>query len=140
MNYKYLSNQAIDILAEKYNLEKPDAFSQDWILEVCDTSRVEEWIKSYEKTGNNNDEKFALMALILCSFNEALDDDQFSEQAWNRIASLLIRDSFIQQHWIHYWCSWDHSDNDLEDAFALTPRMRELKLSNPDDAAVWFSV
>jgi len=54
---EYVTKEAVDSLTQKLDLPKKDGFSQDWEYEVSDSSKVEEFLYSYENLGLNKDEK-----------------------------------------------------------------------------------
>ncbi|PUA36640.1 hypothetical protein C8Z91_25005 [Paenibacillus elgii] len=124
-NQKYVTKSARDSLIEKLGLSEPDEFCQDWEYIVANTSRIEEFLAFYENTLLNIEEKFALMVIIITSFNDYLNENNFSPLIWNRIKNLLEKDEEIHANTILYWSL---EDEDLEDCFTVTPYMREIEV------------
>ncbi|AIQ48097.1 hypothetical protein R70723_20935 [Paenibacillus sp. FSL R7-0273] len=77
----------------------------------------------YEKSTLNKDEKFALMNLILSSFDDALNMTGVTPGLWCRIRDCLISDLDMFRDLIRYWAL---IDEDYYEGFELTPYMREL--------------
>ncbi|QDV42049.1 hypothetical protein Enr13x_18920 [Stieleria neptunia] len=50
-----------------------DAYMQDWEIELSDGQRLREFVEAYDTLSLNEDERFALMALIVASAHDALD-------------------------------------------------------------------
>jgi len=137
--YKYPTLEAIKSICDKYDLAPPEQFSQDWEHEASDPKKLPAVLRGYEQNDLDNEEKFALGAFILTSFDEAYTQGIEPEDAWEKISNFLKKDRLIHQHSIHYWCSWDHSEDEIDDAFAITPLMRELKMSSPEESEEWFN-
>lgn len=57
-------------LIEKFDLS--DAHYIDWEIIVADPSRLQEFIHGYRSNNWSVDEKYALMAIIVASYEEAL--------------------------------------------------------------------
>lgn len=124
---KYVTKSAIAGLVQKIKLPPPDQFSQDWEYEVSDPSRINEFLYAYKHTQLNHDEKFALMIIIISSFNDAIVEGK-TEEKWNSsINSLLLQDLDIHINTIHYWAMWDEEDS--ENCYAVTSFMREVARS-----------
>ena len=136
---KYLTSQSIASICSRFAITPPDEFSQDWELEYCDPERTGEWVAAYESATLDEDEKFALMALILSSLDEAIDDGQQIDALWIRIAKLLSSDRHIHQHHIHYWCNWSAPEDEGNEGFGITHLIRSLALSSYREAKEWLS-
>jgi hypothetical protein len=70
----YLTKEAIENLNKKLNLPILTPYSQDWEYEQADSSRVQEFMTYYENSVLTNNEKFALMALIVSSYDDYLSE------------------------------------------------------------------
>ncbi|GLI04680.1 hypothetical protein YDYSG_07100 [Paenibacillus tyrfis] len=124
-NPKYVTKSARDFLIEKLGLPEPDEFCQDWEYIVANASRIEEFLAFYENTLLNIEGKFALMVIIIASFNDYLNEKNFSPLIWNRIKNFLEKDDKTHMNTILYWSL---GDEDLENCFAVTRYMREIKV------------
>ena len=102
----------------------PDPRMQDWEIELSDGARLREFVDSYTTLDLNDDERFALMALIVASADDALDFDHPIDDLWPKIHELLIRDRDLHESTIHYWCCPDATS--LEGQFLITPRIRSV--------------
>ncbi|KGP77333.1 hypothetical protein P364_0106735 [Paenibacillus sp. MAEPY2] len=69
------------------------------------------------------DEKFALMALIISSYDDSITKANETTKIWNRIRSLILKDYKIHKNTITYW---GQEENDLENCFAVTVLIREV--------------
>jgi len=124
-NLKYVTKSARESLIQKLGLPEPDEFCQDWEYIVANASRVEEFLAFYENTPLNIEEKFALMVIIIASFDDYLNESNFCRTIWNRIKNLLEKDKQIHVNTILYWSL---EDEDLEECFTVTRYMREIKV------------
>ncbi|WP_020620884.1 hypothetical protein [Paenibacillus daejeonensis] len=128
---KYVTKHAIEGLVEKINLPAPDEYSQDWEYEVSDSSRLSELLSAYENIDLSTEEKFALMIVIISSFNDAIIENLTDDRSASLIKSLLLQDISIHRHTIRYWAMME--ENDLENCHAVTPFIREIAyISNLD--------
>ncbi|WP_256706780.1 hypothetical protein [Paenibacillus sp. FSL R7-0337] len=125
-NPKYVSKSARESLIEKLGLPEPDEFCQDWHYIVADSSRIDEFLEFYEKNLLNIEEKFALMVIIVGSFNDYLSENDFSLMIWNRIKNLLEEDKQIHVNTILYWSL---EGENLEDCFPITRYLRDIEVS-----------
>lgn len=101
-----------------------DPYRQDWEIEVSDGARLPEFVDHYDQCPLNDDERFALMSLIVASAHDALDSQALDASLWDRIHNLLVRDADLHAYTIHYWCCSDASCDD--ECFTLTSRMRAV--------------
>ncbi|MFT9820043.1 hypothetical protein [Lysinibacillus sp. NPDC056185] len=121
---KYVTKSAIDGLVKKVKLPAPDEFSQDWEYEVSDSSRITEFLYAYENIELNKDEKFALMIIIISSFNDAMVEGKAEENSVILIRYHLLQDNSIHKNTIYYWSMLD--EDDLENWHAVPSFMREI--------------
>lgn len=124
---KVVTHSAIEGLVQKVNLPLPDEFSQDWEYEVSDSTRINEFLYAYENIELNTDEKFALMIVIISSFDDAVAEGQTEESTAKRIRFHLLQDIGIHMNTIRYWSMPD--EDDLDNCFAVTAFMREIAYS-----------
>lgn len=97
---------------------------QDWEHESADAHRLGEFLALYEGGGLSDDDRFALMALIVSSFDEWLREGGADEVVSKRIRRHLLANFNLHEWTIHYWCRSDESDPD--NVFHVTPFMREI--------------
>lgn len=108
-----------------------DDWMQDWPLEVADSSRLDEFIDLLSGA-DTDDDRFALMELVLYSLDEADPDKQ--RGLWPVIEALLEREPILYAHEIIYWSLGDEGDDgkwtmdDLaeDEGFSITPLMRPV--------------
>lgn len=120
----YITGAAIKSLTSKLNLPTLEPFRQDWELEITDSSRVLEFIMFYEKQVLNENERFALMALIIASYDDYLSGGNVPDLVWTKIKYFLLKHFAIHKNKIIYWAL--EEENDIENCFAITPLMREV--------------
>lgn len=124
-NYpKYVTREAIDSLVKKLSLPKPGPFTQDWEYEVADETRVNEFLSLYENLSLNEEEKFALMIVIIGSLNDAIENGDVDDSVFSKTKELLLKEIAIHKNTIIYWSV---ESEELEDCFAITPFIRCIK-------------
>jgi hypothetical protein len=97
---------------------------QDWEIELSDGSRLLEFVDAYSALELNDDERFALMALIVASAEDAIDHSTWSDQLWSRIHDLLLANFDLHAATIRYWCCPQATHPDQ--LFSITPRIRDI--------------
>lgn len=121
---KYVTRSAIEGLVKKINLPAPHEFSQDWEYEVSDSSRVAEFLFAYENIELDVEEKFALMIVMISSYDDAIVEGK-DEDSWaSSIRHHLLQDIGIHKNTINYWAMLD--EDDLENCFSVTLFIREI--------------
>ena len=101
-----------------------EPYMQDWELECADACRICEFLDLYGKGSLNDDDRFALMALIVASFDDWLSEGGADEAILLRIRHLLDSDFKLHEATICHWCLPDESDSN--NVFSATPFMREI--------------
>lgn len=124
---KYVTRAAIDGLVEKLGLPEPHMYSQDWEIEITNSSRVSELISAYENSNLNHEEKFALMIVIVGSYDDALSAGMENSDNWDKISYHLVNELNIHKNTILYWAS---EGQELENCFYIAPLMRDLMKKN----------
>ena len=77
---------------------------QDWDLEFADPRRISDFIKVYRESQLTSAQKVALGALILSSFEKALDDPGINhERIAEQIEKLLGIDKSLHVETLQYW-------------------------------------
>jgi len=95
---------------------------QDWEHEYSDKNRIVEFIDYFENSENIN-VKFALMSLILSSFDDLIAEEKIEQNVWKKIKNLLLSDYELFEDLINYWCLFNQSNSDL---FSITFFMRNV--------------
>lgn len=126
----YSQRKAIETLCQDLGLPRYDRFTQDWEYELAEEFRTVAWLKkyigAYQNQAYGEQERQVLMKLLLDSLNDGIESgDSAFELLWNDVALLLSRDRELHKQLIEHWSL---GTEPLEDAFAITPRIRELRL------------
>src|SRR5438876_493 len=80
---RYPTAAAIERLTEMLHLPPG---GQDWEIETADAARVGEFLDAYEAGGLDDDERFALMAMIVASYDDRLSESRPRDYLpWQRI-------------------------------------------------------
>jgi len=98
--------------------------SQDWELECADLNRIGEFLDLYEDQGLNDDERFALMALIVASFDDYLSTNRNDVALASRIRRHLTTHFELHKSTIHYWSL--PGESKPETLFSITPFIRQI--------------
>jgi hypothetical protein len=106
-----------------------DPLTQDWELVYADANRVGEFLDLYEDESLTEDDRFALMALIVASFDDLLTAGRANKAISDRFRHCLSTDFCLHKATIHYWCLLDESD--ANKVFRATPFMREIWSTTP---------
>ena len=121
----YPSKETINKLTKDLKLEGADEFTQDWEYEVANVNQLAEYIEYYQSRSLNINEKTTLMRIILEAYNDYVvlenKEDVYSEI----IKEFLNSDYSIYEETIKYWAC---EGKELEDCFALTPFIRNIKV------------
>ena len=120
---KYVTGAAQSFLINQLNLS--DKWDQDWEYIVADESRIEEFLEFYTRHSLSIEQRFALMIIIIGSFDDYITAHGFSSAIWSRIKLLLEQHKQIHLNTIIYWSS---EQDDIEDGFAVTRYMREIEV------------
>lgn len=92
-----------------------DDFIQDWDIENASSNRLIEFINYYKENNLNNDEKMTLMALVLASFDEYLNENKMeSEKLWENILILIKEDRFLFEGLLYSWSMLKYFQNMYE--------------------------
>jgi hypothetical protein len=98
---------------------------QDWDIEMADAARIADFLQFYQTHRLSADEKIAVMALILASYDDHLyKNNLHTGSAWQEIAALLKAENTLFAGLISYWSCNDADAAD--DLFAITPLVRKI--------------
>jgi hypothetical protein len=108
-----------------------DEWMQDWPLEVSDPSRLHEFIDLL-KGAESDDDRFALMELVLYSLDKA--DPAKQREAWLVVEPMLEQEPGLYAREIIYWALGDETDDGIgklddlgeDEGFSITPLMRPV--------------
>ena len=119
---------AIKRISDDLGLPAGDRFTQDWEYELPEEFRTSAWLQrfidAYSDRGYGPTAKQVLMTLLLDCLNDGIEaGDEQIERLWDDVAPLLSSDRDIHSSLIEHWSlPGEH----LDDAFALTARIRNL--------------
>lgn len=120
----YPMKQSIEKLAKDLNLTKGDGYTQEWECEAADANRIQDFLSYYGNTELNSNEKVTLMRLILESYNDYVYEFGYNSVFSNKLEQILLNEETLYGDIIAYWAC---GDDELEDCFAITSFMRELR-------------
>jgi hypothetical protein len=124
---RFVTAAAREHLSQLLNLPST---GQDWEIEHADPSRLGEFLSVYEQQPLDDDHRFALMELVIASYDELLSQGQSNDEAWERIRRHLCERFALHEYTIQHWSLPDEIPNETpEGNFAVTGRMRELMLA-----------
>lgn len=109
------------MLAERFGLPN-DPRMQDWEVEVADFARVAEFLAAYSGPSYSDDDRFALMELIVASLDDGARAGHQLGEHWARTRRLLLGNGRLHAQTLSYWARGN--DDDPEHQFAITPLIR----------------
>lgn len=120
-----LKKEIIEQLSKELSLPYKGS-EQDWDIEMADHNRIDEFIKFYKENKLCDDEKVAVMSLILSSYDDLLNENDLEiDDKWNEIKSILISEKIIFVDLIDYWALSNEVEED--NLFRITPFIRNIK-------------
>src|SRR5262249_46288428 len=120
--WRWPTAAAIESLARRFGLPNSPGM-QDWPWEVADGGRVDEFLRVYEGVGLSDDERVALMEIILQSF-EDLGQTIGLDPRWHRTLELLDRNIDLHAYSVWYWS--DLENEDADEQWLITPFLRRI--------------
>jgi hypothetical protein len=120
--------QAIDLLSADLGLPKGDSYTQEWAHELPEEFRTElylhRYLKAYSDPSYSDIERRLLVQLALDVINDLLDQDEsLGLKLWDQLLKILQGQYETHRDQMEYWAL---GDEPLEDAFPLTPLVREF--------------
>jgi hypothetical protein len=107
-----------------------DPALQDWPLEVADPDRLPEFL-GFLSRADDDDDRFALMALVLYSLDEVRAEQQ--RTMWPAVKAILEKNPRLFADQILYWSCGEELDDgcwqlteDFEHQFSITPVIRQV--------------
>lgn len=101
-----------------------DPFLQDWEWEVADPSRFGEFLGAYESGDLDEDERFALMEILIQCIEDIGLSSVESSPEWRSVADLLRAHAGLHASSVQYWSCL--GERELEDCFQVTGPMRAV--------------
>ena len=120
--WRFPTREAIDSLAERFNLPNAPEM-QDWQWEVADPGRLDDFLAAYLNGDLSDDERFALMEMLLQCFEES-DINLALDPRWTTVLRQLDKHIDLHAYTVWYWSCLD--DDDAESWFRATPSLREI--------------
>jgi len=103
---------------------------QDWELQLGDAARLDEFVRVYETAELDDEDRRALMSLIVASADAALGAGTPGPPEQARIAALLVRDAHLHRTLLDYWSQGDVDEPEAQ--FLISPWMREVRRGVPE--------
>jgi hypothetical protein len=128
---RWVTRASADRLNALFNLPLDDlAYEAGWEIMCCFGERTEEFLGCYETASDlTEDDRFALMAMIICSLDDRIramgDDPGLAD----RLRRQLAADFAVHEWTIYYWALWASTpelDPDPDHIFPVTPLMRAI--------------
>jgi len=117
---RFVSNVSALKLSKSLGIDVDIERVQRWEIERANGDRTEQFLDYYDRCRwLDDDNKFALMALIIASF-----DDWVLDHPGDHPLRDSLRDRLEEEFKTHYWCCWDVTDPEY--VFKITPFMREI--------------
>ena len=121
MNY-ILKQSAIEYLNRLLHLPATGK-EQDWDIELADATRLDDFLNVLDHQHLSDDQKQALMALIIASYDDFLGLGQSAFDPYReRIALHLQKNPLLYEDLLNYWALW--GDDNSENLWNVTPFIR----------------
>ena len=118
-----LKRESIEVVSQKLSLSVTGA-EQDWDIELANSSRIDKFLAVFRQDSSLTiEQKYALMALILASYQDALQEGKPLNDGWNYVKEILKNDSNYCDL-VDYWSLPNEKNED--DLFEITPYIRLL--------------
>jgi hypothetical protein len=120
----FLRKEAIKKLSTELALPC-EGNEQDWDIEMADPNRIDDFLKYFRTQSLLADEKFALMALIMASYEDFLNEQDVDvDRRWKAIRQILQVEAALYSSLVSYWALSGESRS--EDLFRITLLVREI--------------
>jgi len=101
---------------------------QDWELEFANRLRLNEFIEVLKTERLSAKQRYAIISLILASYDEYLDYQKDNNcKIWKKISSILELDKSIYRDVLNYWALWDEIS--VDNKFNITHLVRSFLTS-----------
>lgn len=119
---RYTTYEAREALAKRFELPFDDT-DQDWEYTAADPGRFVEFLDAYP-TLISDDEKFALMMMLVQCVEHLSIDDLERSQEWRSVVARLLADWSIHQSTVQYWSLLDEKNEEF--LFRVSKAMRRV--------------
>lgn len=132
-----ITKEAVLSLNHKLNIQKDHFHEHTWEYDAADASRVDEFLALYEQLQLHKEEKFALMSLIIVSYNDAIHHGRESVLHTRKLKFHLLNDIDIHRNTIYSWALLETGDR--EAWYPITPIMRAVACLEIDESDLVIS-
>lgn len=103
---------------------RTNPYMQDWDIEAADPEIVEKLVDAYFDPSLTEDDRFALMSLIVASLDGAKHQGRDISGPWSRVARILLDNAQLHAYTMAYWACGEDPDPDHQ--FLITPEIRSV--------------
>ena len=122
--WRHATNEAQKSIAGKFGIYWDDQM-QDWDLVMADPSWIPQLLNAYLKGNFTDDEKFAIMELMIASFDDLVASEVLTtNEHWHSCKSILRTEYWLHISTILYWSVPDKQD--LDEAFPISKYIRPI--------------
>jgi hypothetical protein len=119
-----IKNEVIKYLNKFLNLPA-SGHEQDWAVEMGDPNRVQEFIEVYKTGDFTNEQRFALVSLILASYEELLYREDDGGTLWKDIRQIILVNKELFKDILNHWGLENEAKQ--ENWFKITPLIRDIR-------------
>jgi hypothetical protein len=120
---RWETRASIEKLTMMFGL-RSDPHMQDWEIEAADPRILERLVDAYGNPTFSDDDRFALMSLIIGSIDKAKHEGADISDVWPRVARILAANAPLHAYTMTYWSCGEDSDPDHQ--FSITPEIRSV--------------
>jgi hypothetical protein len=120
---RYEAAKSIEKITALFNLHT-DPQMQDWALETSSPQLLDPLLDAYDESEMDDDDRFALMSLIVASLDDARHLNMDIRKQWARAAAYLDRDAHLHAHTMDNWSCGTSPDPDRQ--HLITPDIRRV--------------
>jgi hypothetical protein len=102
---------------------------QDWEILLADADRLGEFSRLYDDPSLDDDDRRALMSLLVASVDDYLQGHPSSPPELPRIAEQIVRDGHLHRALLDYWAQGELDLPDLQ--FSVSPVIRDIRRRVP---------
>ena len=124
--WRFVTAEVQRALAERLGFYWNGA-EQDSDLIMSDPGRIAEFINIYKNDKLDDDQKFALMELIVSSFDDLADSETLEKnQLWLECKTILQTEFWLHVKTIHYWSAVEYKSDFFISKY-IRPVWEEIK-------------
>jgi hypothetical protein len=118
------SKKIVESLSKKLLLPFT-GLEQDWELEMANSERVSDFLHFYNQGNLSTEELRAIMALILASYDDFLNENNLEvDDRWGEIKEAIEKKKDIYCDLLNYWAL--NGTMGSENLFRITPLIRKI--------------